>query len=37
VALNTSLLYVLFAVLLLGRRSLGPPADGRQAAPIRAE
>lgn len=34
---NTSLLYVLFAVLLLGRQSLGPPADGRQAAPIRAE
>lgn len=34
---NTSLLYVLFAALLLGRQSLGPPADGRQAAPIRAE
>lgn len=34
---NTSLLYVLFAVLLLGRQSLGPPADGRQGAPIRAE
>lgn len=34
---NTSLLYALFAVLLLGRQSLGPPADGRQAAPIRAE
>jgi O-antigen ligase len=34
---NTSLLYVLFGVLLLGRRSLGPATDGRQAAANRAE
>lgn len=35
---NTSLLFVLFGVLLLGRRSLGPTdGAGRQAGPNRAE
>lgn len=34
---NTSLLFVLFAALLMSRQSLGPPAGNRQDGPIRAE
>ena len=34
---NTSLLFVLFAAVLMSRQSLDPPAGNRQAGPIRAE